>query len=192
MGNKLVYGKGVNDVKKISVNGKHELEYIKWHHMLNRCYSPKWHKTHPTYIGCSVHDDWLLYSKFKSDYKNMVGFELGWELDKDLLVKGNKVYSKETCVLLPKRINTLLINRKKSRGLYPIGVCLCSNNKYLTQCSDGYKQKHLGYHNTLEQAFQVYKTFKENLIKQVASEYKDMLDVRAYNALMNYTINIDD
>lgn len=186
---KLIYGKGINDVEQVTFNGKLEPEYVKWTSMLRRCYNEK----HPTYIGCSIDTNWLTYSRFKQDYISMIGCGLGWQLDKDLLIKGNKVYSKDNCVMLPSRINLLLINRKNDRGSYPVGVRLHSCGKYEARCNiDASRQKSLGLYSTPEEAFRVYKVFKESYIKQIANEYVDTLDPRAYNALMNYVIEIND
>jgi len=67
------------------------------------------------------------------------------------------------------------------------------NNKFRARSrGEGNKRQHLGYFNTPQEAFQAYKTFKEDLIKQVANEYKEQLDCRVYEALMNYEVNEND
>ena len=117
-----------------------------------------------------------------------------WHLDKDLLLKGNKLYGEDTCVFLPSNINVLLTKRANARGSYPIGVS-CSNkaNKFKAQCNNGHgKIDHVGYFNTQEEAFRAYKKFKECLIKKIANEYKHLLDYRAYQALLNYQVEITD
>jgi hypothetical protein len=118
----------------------------------------------------------------------------GWCLDKDLLVKGNKVYSEDTCVFIPNRINTLIVKCDSSRGEFPVGVYWDKRlKKFISQCNGGTgRQECLGYFNTPQEAFQAYKTYKEALIKEVANEYKEMLDSRVYEALMNYEVNEND
>lgn len=100
--------------------------------------------------------------------------------NKDILYKGNKIYSPQSWVFVPKRINDLFLNCKKARGKYPIGVTL-KNNKFYVRCSvlknGKIKRISLGYFNTIEQAFKVYKNFKEKYIKEVADGYKDSIRV---------------
>ena len=54
------------------------------------------------------------------------------------------------------------------------------------------KQNFLGYYNTPEEAFQAYKQFKENYIKQVADEYKELIPEKLYNAMYEYEVKIED
>jgi hypothetical protein len=117
-----------------------------------------------------------------------------WHLDKDLLVKGNKIYSENTCVFVPQRLNSLLIKCDATRGEFPVGVRWHKrDNRFLAQCRDGKgKLKHLGTFTTAQEAFLVYKLFKEELIKQVANEFKEYLDARVYDALIKYEANIND
>ena len=88
----------------------------------------------------------------------------------------------------------MLIKHESSRGGFPIGVDLYKRtNKYRSAATVGKgTQKHLGYYDTPHEAFVAYKTYKEQFIKDVANEYREQLDIRAYQALMNYEVNIDD
>jgi hypothetical protein len=56
-----------------------------------------------------------------------------WQLDKDILVKNNKVYSPSTCVFVPKSLNCLLEKRANHRGAYPIGVTLSGNSCFASR-----------------------------------------------------------
>ena len=121
------------------------------------------------------------------------------QLDKDILNKGNKIYSPETCVFVPQRINNLFTKSNKIRGGYPIGVnysqncnCLCVRCSIL--CEDKKKNKHLGYFSLDEpfKAFSTYKNFKENYIKKVADEYKELIPQKLYEALYKYEVEIND
>ena len=116
------------------------------------------------------------------------------KLDKDLLIKGNKVYSESTCVFLPKEINSVLIKCTASRGEHLIGVCWSNTHKaFKAQVSKNKgMQEHLGSFNTEIEAFNAYKTAKEAFIKEQANKFKSQIDERAYNALMNYTVDITD
>ena len=184
---------------KIKENGKTTKAYQIWYNMLQRCYDPYWINKHLTYIDCYIYDEWLCFQNFaKWFYKNY--YECNGErieLDKDILIKGNKIYSPETCILVPQRINLLFIKRDTLRGKCPIGVSFKkNNNKFQAYCSilknDKKKQIYLGYYDTSEDAFLVYKNFKENYIKQVADEYKDLIPNRLYEAMYRYEIEIND
>ena len=122
----------------------------------------------------------------------------GWAVDKDILVKGNKVYSPETCCLVPQNVNVLFVTQKNNRGNLPIGVYYHKNqNKYIAQYNNKYlknSQTYLGsYDNSLE-AFMEYKIYKENLIKTIAQkEYeKGNITQKCYEAMMRYEVEITD
>ena len=191
-----VYGVGViGDKYPSKVNGVLTKEYKLWTSMLVRCYSESFKKKRPTYEGCEVSDNFLRYQYFYEWCNKQVGFDNeGWQLDKDLLMKGNKVYSENTCVFLPSEVNSLLVKRENMRGEYLIGV---SWNKkasaFVSQISKNKgMQEHLGVFNTELEAFNAYKTAKEYFIKEQANKWKSQIDERAYKALMNYTVEITD
>ena len=114
-------------------------------------------------------------------------------LDKDLLHKGNKIYSPETCVFVPQRINTLICNRALDRGNYPIGVTFKKGlNKYNARCNVNNERIDLGVFLTEIEAFNTYKHFKESLIKEMADKYKNKIPKILYDAMYKYEININD
>ena len=124
--------------------------------------------------------------------QNQIGFEgCDFSLDKDLIYKGNKEYNENNCVFIPIEINSVLIKRQSDRGLLPIGV---TKNKegFQAQCSVYSVSKKLGTYSTTELAFNAYKVFKEEHIKELTEKYKDTIDPRAYKALLNYEVHIDD
>ena len=191
-----VCGVGILGAKYPSkIDGVHTKEYELWTHMLERCYSDTYKKKQPTYEGCEVSDKFKSYEYFYEWCNKQVGFgNEGWHLDKDLLIKGNKVYSEDTCVFIPSEINTVLIKSTASRGKHLIGVCWSNTNKaFVAKVSrnDG-QQEHLGFFKTEIEAFNAYKTAKETFVKEQANKWKDKIDHRAYNALMNYEVDIDD
>ena len=197
---KLVHGVGYNDFTRPSKNGKTiTREYDAWSRMLFRC-TKDGIKHCPSYNGCMVSTNFLSYTFFYDWCQAQIGFDnkdennKSWNLDKDLLVKGNKIYSEDTCVFIPASVNMRLVTCKKTRGDYPVGVCFSSYaKKFCASCNMGKrKTKYLGYFDDPKQAFLAYKTFKEALIKEVANEYKDQIDPRAYQALINYEVNIND
>ena len=104
---------GVGDYKSVDENGKPTKCYDTWKHMHERCYDPKYQEKKPTYKNCKVCKEWNNYQEFaKWDNENY--YEVGDErmaLDKDILCKGNKIYSPETCVYVPQSINSLFVKR---------------------------------------------------------------------------------
>ena len=176
---KLVYGFGINDVKEpahyYDADGcrKHHSWYRKWHEMIRRCHSVKYQLKNPTYIGCTVSDEWKYLSDFKKWYESHVqGNIQDYHLDKDLFIPNNKVYSPDSCVIIPSRLNTLITKRDAKRGQYPIGVYFHSRElKFESRCreydivSNKSIKKFLGYHNTPEEASSAYVEYKSQLIE---------------------------
>ena len=191
-----VYGVGILGTKYLaSINGVQTKEYKLWCCMLVRCYSNTYKKKYPTYEGCEVSDNFKSYEYFYEWCHKQIGFNNeGWHLDKDLLIKGNKVYSETTCVFLPNEINSLLTRREALRGEHLIGVCWCKRDKvFRAQVNKNKgKQKNLGSFNTELEAFNAYKQAKESFVKEQANKFKSQIDPRAYNALMNYQVEITD
>ena len=191
-----VYGIGVVGTKyQAKINGVITKEYDLWHSMLERCYSDKYQKKQPTYEGCEVSDKFKSYEYFYEWCNKQIGFGVeDWQLDKDLLVKGNKVYSEDSCVFLPSEINLLLTKSTASRGRHLIGVCWHKQGKaFKAQVSKNKgKREHLGYFKTELEAFNAYKQAKESFVKEQANKWKSQIDERAYLALINYEVHIDD
>lgn len=179
-----IYGVGINDLLYAEKN-----LYSVWFYMVERCYNPKRHITMPTYICCEVCDEWKQLSNFKMWFDEH--YVAGWELDKDILVKGNKVYSPETCCFVPLEINVLLTKTDRKRGDLPIGVHR-QKKSYISQLSKGKTNAYLGSFATPKEAFDAYKTAKEAYIKEVADRWKDQLEPRVYEALYNYKVEITD
>ena len=191
-----VCGVGILGAKYPSmVNGVKTKEYELWHSMLKRCYSDAYQKRQPTYIGCKVSDNFKSYEYFYEWCNKQVGFgKEGWHLDKDLLIKGNKVYSENTCIFIPYEINSLLVKSIASRGKHLIGVYWHNASKaFVAKVNKNKgKQEHLGTFNTELEAFKAYKTAKEAFVKELADKWKSQIDDRAYEALMNYQVEIGD
>lgn len=185
---------------KTKENGKKTKEYEIWNHMLQRCYDEKHYIKQPTYIGCTVCDEWLCFQNFAEWYKNNY-YEIPGQrmaIDKDILIKGNKVYSPDTCVIVPQCINSLFLKHEATRGEYPIGIYKNSKNRLVVQCNiyenKKIKRKYLGSfgQDQLSEAFYLYKTTKEANIKIIADEYKDKIPQELYDAMYNYIVESDD
>ena len=195
-----------NKVPKISEfkNGRwcDTWEYSKWNRMLQRCFDSKYKEKHQTYKDVTCCNRWLCFANFLEDFE-ILKQEYNWSedeklnLDKDILYKGNKIYSLENCVLVPQWINSLFTKRDNDRGEYPIGVSYYKQSKkYEAYCNINGKKTSLGYYNTPEQAFNTYKIAKEQEIKRIAEECvsKGFItkDSRLYNSMMSYQIEFND
>lgn len=199
-----VYGHGMVGQKyKAYENGKDVKEYKIWHSMLQRCYDDTTKEKYHYYNNVLCCDDWLLYENFYEWLHKQENFEKWfngkrWAIDKDILIKGNKIYSPEFCSLVPPNVNSLFTKRQSERGQYPIGVYY--NKKeftYKAQCNnpfEGNKRIGLGSYKTPIEAFNAYKKYKEHIIKQVAiTEYaQGNITERCYEAMMTYEVEITD
>lgn len=168
--------------------------YSHWACILERSFCPKYKAKYPTYKDVTICDEWLTLSNFKTWFESHEsGYKEGYHLDKDILVKGNKTYSPETCCFVPSEINTLLISQFNHRGELPIGVKK-TGSKYSAQLSRNKHRVYLGYFNTPLEAFNAYKTAKEKYIKELAEKYfqEGKITERVYNALMKYEVEITD
>ena len=195
-----VHGVGIAGAKyPITVNGRNTKEYDLWNSMLKRCYSDAYQKKQPTYKGCKVSNNFKSYEYFYEWCHSQIGFNNDgngnpFQLDKDLLTKGNKVYSEYSCIFLPKEINSLLTKRESMRGEHLIGVyCHKRDKAFVAQVSKNKgKREYLGCFKTEIEAFNAYKKAKESFVKEQANKWKGKIDDRAYNALMNYQVEITD
>ncbi|UGO50751.1 HNH endonuclease [Bacillus phage vB_BanS_Sophrita] len=177
---------------KTRENNKTSIKYKTWHTMIRRCYDKKLQERQPRYIGCTVCEEWLSFQNFGDWYdENFYTIDdFTMSLDKDILVKGNKVYSPETCIFVPKFINNLFTNNKNIERDLPLGVIINKKTgKYKAQCSNGDGvTEYLGYFETQKDAFLAYKTYKENLIRQIAEKHKEEIPRRLYNVMESYEI----
>lgn len=198
---KVVYGIGYIGEGKYKTweNGKQTKVYSTWYAMLQRCYDEKYHKRQPTYKDCKVYDKWLNLQNFaewyEDNYYEVEGERM--ELDKDILVKHNKIYSPDTCVFVPQTINTLFVKCDKARGESVIGTSP-KNGKYVVQCriinpkTGKSKKEYLGAYDTQEKGFEIYKYHKECNIKEVADYYFGRIPQRLYDGLYRYEVEITD
>lgn len=176
-----------------SINGKNTKYYEIWNKMLARCYAPEAIKRNPTYKDCIVHESWHNFQNFaewvENNFYKIEGEQIS--LDKDILCKGNKIYSPNTCIFVPQRINNLFTKCDKCRGDLPIGVTEYKHG-YGVSVSCNNKQLALGTFNTPHKAFLMYKLNKELVIQGIANEYKDKIPTKLYEALMNYEVEEGD
>jgi len=162
-----------------------------WNNMTQRCkVGGSLQRNKPTYVGCSY--TWNSCHEFIEWARQQVGYGTG-ALDKDILLKGNKVYCPELCVFVHSAVNNLLVKRNADRGEWPIGVCQDKENgRFKAYLRINGKTNYLGLFNTSEAAFTAYKQAKEAEASRVAALYRHVLDPRVVDALMSYTVEIDD
>lgn len=202
-----VYGVGIKGSKYPSkINNKMTKEYDAWTGVLRRCYDDKWKMKHPPYKDVTCCDEWLLYENFYEWLHGQENFDKWyygerWAVDKDILIKGNKIYSPDTCCLVPHDINTLFCKRDRDRGNYPIGVYYNTHiKKFHAKMSmniayDKRYERQLGDYPTPEDAFYLgYKPAKEAYIKRIAQEEYDKCNItkKCYDAMMIYEVEITD
>lgn len=169
--------------------------YNVWVSMIGRCYTTNTRPRDKSYIGCEVCQDWLTYSNFHNwFYDPNNGYVKGYNLDKDIISKGNKIYSPSTCCFIPQELNKVFTKRKSRRGEFPIGVIISKSGKYDSRIKINKKDYYLGAYTTIEEAFNAYKNAKERHIRNVAEKYfqEGKITEKVYNALMKYEVEITD
>ena len=201
---KTVYGVGmIGNKYRSQINYKHTKEYITWKGILQRSFNKDFKEKHPTYRDVTCCNEWLLFDNFYEWLHSQENFDKwinnsNWSVDKDILIKGNKIYNPNTCTLVPQIVNVLFTKRDNDRGKYPIGVYYNKReNNYRAQCENPYathRDSKIGSYNTQKEAFCAYKEYKENIIKFVAeTEFNNNNITEAcYNAMMNYEVEITD
>ena len=193
-----LYGVGVIGETHLKTNGKDAKEYVLWRNMLKRCYDTNSKKEFPSYILATVTENFKYFVKFTSWCEKQIGFNCKdvkgkpFQLDKDILIKGNKIYSEDTCCFVPAEINSLFTKADKIRGDYPVGVSFNkSKGRFESYCWSN-TSRYLGSYDTVEEAFISYKHTKEAYVKELANKWKDQIEPRVYDALMNYQVEITD
>jgi len=183
---KPAYGIGINDAHYATqpmVNGAalRDPAYSSWADILTRAYSQKFHEKQPTYSDVTVCKDWHSFSAFRAWW--LGNYREGWQLDKDLLMPGNREYSPDACIYIPSRLNAFTIDCGASRGKFQIGVSLHKpTGKYIAQCGNpvtGRKHR-LGSFTSPEEAHEAWLNFKLELAVQL-KPVMDYIDKRIYN-----------
>lgn len=185
-------GVGVTDIPA-RTDGIVDREWRLWSSMLSRCYSEKYQKAKPTYKGCHVDEHWLIYSNFKKDIVKFTGFNLhDWQFDKDILVFGNRVYSKDTCCFVPREVNQVFLQRSWKRcEEKPVGVYYDKRRGVFTAKGNvSGKQPYLGAFKTETEAIIATENFKVERCKYLAEKYKNLLDVRVYEKLITCKVAV--
>lgn len=189
-GSRLVFGVGINDSTystriAVNVNGSQKTLwecpfYSKWKSMLERCYSKRWLELRPSYTGASVCEEWLVFSKFAAwmasqDYE-------GKDLEKDLLMPGNKVYAPDRCVFVSEHLNQFIVDSGLNRRKHQVGVYFHkTKNKFIAQVNNPFtgKRQHLGAFSCAESAHEAWRAAKHFLACKYADMQHDPLIAKA-------------
>lgn len=186
---KIVQGVGYFGVGKYTGN---TVEYSTWHDMISRCYSEHYIKKRPAYKGCTVCDEWHNFQVFAEWYTKQDFYGLGYHLDKDILFRGNKIYSPETCCLVPREINTVVITTQRKSSKLPTGVRATRGGKFVAKIKSKGLSKHIGTFDTPIDAHKAYIIKKKSLILETAILFKDKIEDRVYQALVNWEFSMEE
>lgn len=188
---RTVYGVGFIGIgkHKVAISKVVTPVYKAWAGMLERCYSKNMKHRNSTYYHIStVCDEWHNFQIFGDWYEeNKYEINERLHVEKDILIPGNKIYSPDTCLLVPQVINALFINKTNNRNL-PNGIFRCGNGKYLAR----YTHLELGVYDSVEEAYDAYTKEKKRNIIKVADKYKDIIPTKLYEALIRYEFKIEN
>lgn len=193
-----IFGKGFIGIGEYTSRGCGRI-YRTWYDMLKRCYCKKYQVRASTYKDVEVCEEWHNFQNFAEWCYSQRTYHLKdikgrvYQLDKDVLIKGNKIYSPYTCCFIPQEINGLFSKPNKTNKNYPSGIFYHKDrDRFTTKVICRGKVTNLGYFKTAKEAFFSYKKAKELCIKQVAEFWKHQIDSNVYSALINYEVHIDD
>lgn len=177
---KLRYGVGINDM----IGQEKTRLYKAWSGMLAMCYCKSYRNIYKSYENISICDEWLRLSNFKKWFDE--NYVEGYSLDKDILVKGNKVYSPDTCCFVPQEINMLVVQQRgeKNKGIFR------TRKGYAARISVKHKYTKIGVYDTIEEAINAYREAKKSHIRNIATLYYNQGAIKenVYQALINYTL----
>jgi len=174
-------------------NNKLNVSYSRWLGILKRCYYESYIIDNPSYKGCSVAEEWHNFQNFAKWFEEnwKPWMDSSWQIDKDILIKGNKIYSPETCCFVPHQINNLYLKSNCKNKEMPLGV-IKKGKRFVAQIRLDGIVIIIGYYDTKEEAFQAYKIKKEEWIRSIILQWKDKISLNVYNTLLNYSIEITD
>ena len=188
---KTVYGVGCLGEERFSDLSYEVRTKIRklWQGVLERGHSDRHKEENPSYKDVYVCEEWHNLQNFTEWVIEQEYFDVGYHLDKDILIKGNKVYSPDTCCFVPSQINSLFTDRARDRGDYPIGVYYRKKDSlYIVTLSKEGKQGHVSCHKSLEDAVASYKRVKESQVKAMALKWKSKISNSVFDAMMRWTV----
>ena len=186
---KTVYGVGyLGEGKyKVYIDQEHlEPVYNVWRTLLGRCCTEKHREQFPAYAGCKVCDEWLCYQNFAQWWNENI-YYVGNErmhLDKDIKYNDNKLYSPETCIIVPQSINEIfhISGRKNKDKDLPYTIKRIPKGKY----SVSYKGNSLGKYDSVEECVDIYMNAKRKHIREKVEEMENEIPDVVKNILLNW------
>lgn len=139
----------------------------------------------PAYKGVVVSDDFKDPQKFCDWAVNQPGWGLGYSLEKDLLVPGNREYAADKCVFLPQVINYAIVKLSSGKS-----AVVPFKGGFRAKTSIGGLQVRLEVCDTYEEAIQMYKDYRSAYVKRLAVEYSETISPVAYDALMKWNLDL--
>lgn len=180
--NGVIHGWAINDADyKTSVMHPERWEcpiYSRWRSMVDRCKGKP--RQSRAYDECDIDERFKMFSSFLR-WSQEEGFSYEnaklAHLDKDIRVKGNKIYSPDTCAFVPRGINSLIVDLGKQGGDLPSGVInrKCYRSKkwsFNSMIMDKGKVKYLGVRGTPEECHSLWQSAKAEIILGLIPEYK--------------------
>lgn len=173
---------GCNDVNSMEEN----VIYMKWWNMMQRCYDPVVHQYKPYYSPCTVCEEWHNFANFRIWYMDNCMGSKKLDLDKDILVQGNTVYSPETCTLISHFTNTIFEDRGTSTRIAQNS----ETGKYDVWMSVLGQNKEIGTFDTREEGKKAFLDYKQNYISEFAEKSKDIVPDKTYEAMINWKVKV--
>lgn len=168
---------------KTKENGRFTIHYQQWKNMLLRCYVKA--ERHHAYEDAKVCEEWLNFQVFAQWYdEHYYKMEDSLQIDKDIKYPGNTIYSPQTCILIPQRINLMFLNKPNNRGL-PNGIAK-QGKGYLAK----YNHEYLGVFDTVEEAYYHQTQKKKEVILDLANEYRNTMPEYVYDIVVGYEFDI--
>lgn len=187
-----VYGVGFlgNGKYKSKIAGKKSPEYALWSGILQRGHSSAFKESNPSYKDVSVCIDWHNFQVFAEWFNNQPFAKAeGFQLDKDLLIPGNREYSPSACSFVPGAINSLFNEGVQCKSSQMIGVTKISRrSQFVARVRVNGAAVRIGSFETEEEAYAAYKKAKIDYVRSMAEKYKDVLHPRVYENLSNWTL----
>lgn len=160
--------------------------YSHWVGMLTRVYGVD---RFSCYDGCSIHEQWHDFQNFAKWFNHQV-YQKGWHLDKDLINRDCKLYSPDTCVFLPPKLNYFVRVPSSRTTDLPRGVKR-AGKRFVAYCRDIHGNPVLvGSFADPATAHLAYMRFKKSVATDFAEAYKEIVADTAYQALLNYKVLI--
>lgn len=176
---KSMFGIGYLGCSDVDVQGT---IYRKWANMMQRCYSEVTHKLKPYYKNCRVCEEWWNFSNFREWYRENIIEGRQFDLDKDILVQGNNVYSPNTCALVTHYANTVF----QRRGIETNIVQCVTTGKFNASATILGKIKEIGAYETREEAERQLLLYRKEFINQFAKKNRNKVPNKVYEAMVKW------